>query len=103
MGTSVNDMKSALSHGPVSVAIEADQKVFSSYHSGIIGSGCGTSLDHAVLIVGYDSYSGSLYWRVKNSWGSSWGEKGFVRIYGSACGIINNQAVYPKVSHSVVV
>ena len=93
----------AVSQGPVSVAIEADQAVFQSYKSGIISNAsCGTSLDHGVLIVGYGTEDGTDYWKVKNSWGASWGEAGFVRIKRGAglpqgiCGI-NMDAAYPIV------
>jgi len=92
--SSVEDMQGAVAGQPVSIAIEADQSTFQFYNSGIITSGCGDSLDHAVLIVGYDM--DEKYWIVKNSWGSSWGEDGYVRIstnedanggYG-VCGIL---------------
>jgi C1A family cysteine protease len=66
----------------VSVAIEADTSVFQSYKSGVIKStACGTQLDHGVLLIGYgtDATLGD-YWILKNSWGPSWGEKGFFRI-----------------------
>ena len=68
--------------GPVSVAIEADKSVFQSYTSGVINSAkCGTNLDHGVLVVGYgsDTKDGD-YWILKNSWGVTWGEKGFFRL-----------------------
>jgi KDEL-tailed cysteine endopeptidase len=74
-------LKEAVSHGPVSVAIEADTRYFQSYSGGILTStNCGTKLDHGVLIVGYGEDNGQKYWTVKNSWGTSWGEKGYVRI-----------------------
>lgn len=75
------DLLKAVSSQPVSIAIEADTKVFQFYKSGIIDSDdCGTNLDHGVLIVGYGEEDGQLYWNVKNSWGTGWGEDGYVRI-----------------------
>jgi len=68
----------------VSVAIEADKAVFQSYKGGIITStACGTTLDHGVLVVGYGTESGTDYWTLKNSWGTTWGEKGYFRILRS--------------------
>jgi len=84
------DLETAAAAGCVSVAIEADQRVFQSYSSGIITSGCGTSLDHGVLVVGYGVQSGTEYWKVKNSWGASWGENGYVLIC-KECGQNGNQ------------
>jgi len=79
----------AVANQPVSVAIEADQMVFQHYTSGIITSGCGTSLDHGVLAVGWGTEGTTDYWKVKNSWGASWGENGYVRIVRNRnmCGI----------------
>lgn len=90
-------------HGPVAVAIEADQSAFQFYHSGVLTGRCGNRLDHGVLLVGYgvDSDTGLKFWKVKNSWGSFWGEDGYVRIQrgkrwprGGECGIAK-QASYP--------
>jgi xylem cysteine proteinase len=96
---STTQLKAALNKGPVSVAIEADQSVFQSYTGGIITStSCGTNLDHGVLAVGYN---GTSYIIVKNSWGPTWGESGFVRIgQASGAGIcgINSDASYPTLS-----
>jgi len=98
----VAKLESAIDLNPVSIAIEADQSVFQHYTGGILDSGCGTSLDHGVLAVGYDSSAG--YWKVKNSWGTSWGDNGYIKLSqtGNVCGILN-QPVYPTVSASVSV
>jgi C1A family cysteine protease len=77
-------LREAVAIGPVSIAIEADTRVFQLYSSGVITStSCGTKLDHGVLIVGYGVENGIKYWLVKNSWSSSWGDNGYVKIQRS--------------------
>jgi cathepsin L len=73
-------LETATVSGCVSVAIEADQTAFQYYSSGVLTGNCGTDLDHGVLVVGYGTQSGTEYWKVKNSWGTSWGEDGYVLI-----------------------
>jgi cathepsin L len=75
-------MAAAVAHQPVSVGINGGDYVFRFYDSGLLGaSGCGTELNHAITAVGYGTASdGSKYWLMKNSWGASWGEGGYVRI-----------------------
>ena len=83
----------AVAQQPVSVSIEADTAVFQMYTSGVFNStACGTTLDHAVLTVGYGTDPvGGDYWLVKNSWGTSWGVNGYIKIARVAgqgiCGI----------------
>ena len=88
-------MEAAVNKQPVSIAVDAG--AFQTYSSGILKeSECGTQLDHGVLNVGY----GDGYWIVKNSWGSSWGENGYIRLEKSSsantCGMLN-AASYPSV------
>jgi len=91
----------ALQLGPVSIAIEADQACFQFYSGGILSDpSCGTQLDHGVLLVGagQDGSTGAGYWIVKNSWGSSWGEQGYIRLSrgNNECGIASEPS-YPVV------
>lgn len=73
-------LMAAVAKGPVSIAIEADQSAFQFYKRGVLSGNCGTRLDHGVLVVGYGSEMGKDYWKVKNSWGATWGSEGYVLI-----------------------
>jgi len=80
---SEDQLMSASTKTPVSIAIEADQQVFQFYSGGVLDdASCGTQLDHGVLVVGYGNAASDQkpYWIVKNSWGAQWGEKGYIRM-----------------------
>jgi len=98
------DLMTAVAGQPVSIAIEADQTIFQHYTSGVITGDCGTSTDHGVLLVGYGTDGADSYWKVKNSWGASWGDSGYVRMVRgkNQCGI-NSGPNYPVFSASVSV
>ena len=97
-------MMTALSFQPVSVAIEADQREFQLYKSGVFTGACGTNLDHGVLVVGYGVETGNEYYKIKNSWSTTWGENGYIRFGKGAgynggqgqCGVLL-EASYPVV------
>jgi cathepsin L len=93
-----NALCAALDKQPVSVAIEADQSGFQLYKSGVYSGACGTNLDHGVLAVGYNSQA----WIVKNSWGSGWGDNGYIQLAigvsqkQGQCGILSGPPSYPN-------
>lgn len=98
-------MMSALTVEPVSIAIEADTKSFQLYKSGVYNDfeGCGTNLDHAVVLVGYGSSYDGDYYILRNSWGTTWGENGYMRISRGSnyetkgmCGLLQDP-MYPQV------
>jgi C1A family cysteine protease len=74
-------LKAAIAKTPVSVTLEADQTVFKMYKSGVLdNTDCGTVLDHAVAAVGYGTENGQDYYIVRNSWGTKWGDAGYIKI-----------------------
>jgi cathepsin L len=92
VGHSESALATALAKQPISIAVDAN--TWQSYRGGLY-SGCSSkvSLDHGVLLVGS---TGTTEWKVKNSWGPSWGESGFIRLVQgkNECGL-TNAASYP--------
>ena len=83
-GDSVDQIKQAiLTHGPVSVSLAVDS-AFEAYGGGIFNACSASTINHSVVLVGWDDTQGSGgVWILRNSWGPSWGEGGYMRIaYG---------------------
>lgn len=95
-------MEAVATIGPVSVAIDASHESFQFYNEGVYDEPTCDSenLDHGVLVVGYGTNEdGTDYWLVKNSWGTTWGDKGFIKMTRNKenqCGIATS-ASYPQV------
>jgi cysteine peptidase B len=66
-------------HGPLSIGVDAASG-WQSYTGGVMKNCFGRQLDHGVLVVGFDEEASPPYWIVKNSWGTSWGENGYIRL-----------------------
>lgn len=81
-------LKHEITKQPIAVIVDASN--WALYRSGIF-SNCQAYLNHLVLLTGL----ADEYWRVKNSWGTSWGEKGYMRLApGNTCGLCN-KASFP--------
>lgn len=85
-----NGLLSQINNSPISVTVDATN--WSPYRSGVFNN-CATSINHAVLLVG--SVGGN--WKIKNSWGTGWGEAGYIRLAsGNTCGICAYAGVVPN-------
>lgn len=95
-------LMAAVAKQPVSVAIDGSAWDFQLYLEGVYNGSCSSDpyyINHGVLVVGYGTEDGLDYWIVKNSWGDSWGDEGFIRMVrnGSPFGIcaIHSMSSYP--------
>jgi C1A family cysteine protease len=94
-------IKAAIELGPVNVAVSAGNDVFRNYSSGIVteADGCPTRVDHAIVAVGWGVEDDVEYYIVRNSWNTTWGDKGYIKIATAdgktgVCGI-NGYVYYP--------
>lgn len=87
--------------GPISVAVNAAGIGWQLYKSGVYSpSSCNPQqLDHGVAVVGYGTETGEDYWIIRNSWGTTWGEDGYMKLYkgSNTCGVAQS-ASYPNMS-----
>eukprot|EP00042_Codosiga_hollandica_P033262 m.220231 g.220231 ORF g.220231 m.220231 type:complete len:254 (+) comp54144_c0_seq3:398-1159(+) len=72
---------------PLSICVDASS--WQTYSGGVVTSNCGTSLDHCVQLTGWGVDGSTNYWSVRNSWGTTWGEQGYIRVLlgSDMCGI----------------
>merc|ERR1719387_702401 len=100
VGKSSSGLKSALSRQPVSVTVNAGQLQF--YANGVVSGSCSGQINHAVIAVGYGT-DGLDYFKIRNSWGTGWGERGYIRLsqnggsQGTAC-LLQDPPVVPRLS-----
>ncbi|KAL9232043.1 hypothetical protein vseg_007191 [Gypsophila vaccaria] len=76
----VEALLAAVNQQPVAVGI--DSNGLRHYSGGVYKGGCSSMLDHAVAVIGYGvTQDGDPYWLIKNSWGESWGEEGYMKLF----------------------
>ena len=73
----IDIQNSIIEHGPVSISVAADNG-FSSYRGGLFNGTGSRSVNHAVVYTGWKTVSGKIYFKLRNSWGTGWGEKGYM-------------------------
>lgn len=87
-----SDMMEEISKSPMSICVDAES--WQTYTGGVVDkSTCKTELDHCVQVIGYDADKN--YWIVRNSWGTDWGEDGYIRVKAgeNACGIAEEATI----------
>lgn len=90
-----DELLSTLAQHPVIVAVASGNTAWKQYSGGVLSTCDTTSLDHAVLVVGYDSTS----FKIKNSWGDDWGESGYIRLKRGSSGGMGTCGVLTDMYH----
>ena len=82
------------STGPLSACVDATN--WATYVKGVV-TVCGNTVDHCVQIIGVDTVSEEGYWLIRNSWGTSWGEGGYIRLsVGNDTCAVSNDPTFSK-------
>ncbi len=102
--TSIEDIKNSLKNGPISIALDASSFIFRFYNSGVVDVEPDNTnyLNHAVLLIGYDTDEEGLYWIIQNSWGTDWGDNGLIKVRakeGEGVFLCQIYGVYPTKSN----
>lgn len=89
-------MQALIKKGPLIIGLGVVQESFMRYANGIYSeSNCPTTMNHACLLIGFGSENGEDYWILKNSWGESWGESGYMRLSRNMSCEISSSTMYP--------
>ena len=70
-------LEALVNEGPIAISVDAS---WGAYEDGVFSSDSNWLIDHAVQLVGYGTEGGKDYWLVRNSWGTSWGENGYIKL-----------------------
>jgi C1A family cysteine protease len=91
--SSESKMVTQIQKSPMSVCVDANS--WQTYHSGVVGKSCKAQLDHCVQAVGYSTSGANDYWIVRNSWGTGWGNNGYIYVQANidACGIAKDATI----------
>lgn len=96
-GSNVENHVAAIQNGPINIGIDASNPAFRNFQKGVVkASECTkVGLNHSVIIVAYgvDAQTGLEFWKIRNSWATSWGDNGhiYVEAVRGTCGVGTGQ------------